>query len=83
MAEIVEKVEGWLVAFILGKGVKSAAKAIVSWCFAHGLVIACQPYGVQIDTTNEGVLAVGINSLLKMAFAWLKKKYPEKFGWLP
>ena len=78
-----DKIKSFILGIVLNKGVKSAAKLIVSWCFAQGIVVAAQPYGVQIDTTNEGVMTVGINSLLKLVFAWLKEKYPGKFDWLP
>lgn len=72
-----------VLGLIMNKGVKSAAKLVVSWCFAQGVVVAAQPYGVQIDTTNEGVMVVAINSLLKLAFHWAKQKWPGKFEWLP
>jgi len=78
-----DKIKSFVLGIVLNKGVKSAAKLIVSWCLAQGIVVAAQPYGVQIDTTNEGVMTVGINSLLKLAFQWLKEKYPGKFDWLP
>lgn len=84
---IIDNIENPIKKRVLGvalaKGVKSAAKFIVSWCFAHSIVMAAAPLGVQIDTTNEGVMSVAINSLLKMAFHLVKDKWPGKFDWLP
>ena len=78
-----DKIKAFLLGIVMNKGVKSAAKLIVSWCFARGIVIAGAPFGIQLDSTNEGVMTVGINSLLKLAFAKIKEKYPGKFDWLP
>ena len=76
-------IKKWVVGVALSKGVASAAKLIVSWCFSHSIVIAAAPHGIQIDSTNEGVMAVAINSFLKMAFHLVKDKWPGKFDWLP
>lgn len=78
-----DKIKSFILGIVMNKGIKSAAKLIVSWCFTMGIVIAAQPFGIQIDTTNEGVMVVAINSLLKLAFAKIKEKYPGKFDWLP
>lgn len=78
-----DKIKALLLGIVMNKGVKSGAKLIVSWCFAKGIVVAAQPFGIQIDTTNVDVMTVGINSLLKLAFQQLKGKYPGKFDWLP
>lgn len=78
-----DKIKSFILGIVLNKGVKSAAKLIVSYCLSNSIVIACQPFGVQLDSTNVGTLTVGINSLLKLLFAWLKEKYPGKFDWLP
>ena len=78
-----EPVKKWVLGVAIKKGANSAAKFIVAWCFSHCIVIAAAPLGIQIDTTNEGVMAVAINSFLKVIFHLIKDKWPGKFDWLP
>ena len=78
-----DKIKSWVLGFIMSKGIKSAAKLIVSFAVAHGIKLSAVIYGLPIDTTDEAAMVIAINSGLKQIFAWIKEKYPAKFDWLP
>ena len=77
-----EPIKKWLFGIALKKGIVSAAKLIVSWAVAQGVKLSFSIGGVLIDTTNEAVMVVAINSLLTVLRNFLKTKYPKTFGWL-
>jgi len=80
--DIMEPIKKWLFGIALKKGIVSAAKLIVSWAVAQGVKLSFSIGGVLIDTTNEAVMVVAINSLLTVLRNFLKTKYPKTFGWL-
>lgn len=79
---IVDGVEGWVLGIALGKGIKSLAKLVVSYCLAKGVSFVGIIGGIQIDTNSELAITAAINSILKILFNWLKLKYPS-LTWLP
>lgn len=80
---IFDSVKGWLLSVALGKGVKSLAKLIVSYCLAKGVSFIGVIGGISIDTNSELAITAAINSALKVVFNWVKMKWPGKFDWLP
>lgn len=82
LMSIIDSVKGWVFGIALKKGIKSAAKLIVSFAVAHGIKLSVAVHGVAINTTDEAGLVVAINSGLKVLFNWIKVKWP-KFSWLP
>lgn len=80
---IIDPIKGWVAKIALGKGVKSLAKLIVSYCAAKGIAFAGSFGGIAIDVNDVLVMTAAINTALKELFAWAKAKYPGKFDWLP
>jgi len=78
-----DKLKAWIMGIVMNKGVKSAAKLIVSYAVAHGIKIAAVVWGISIDTTDEAAMVIAINSGLKQLFVWIKVKWPGKFEFLP
>ena len=72
-----------MLGFVFSKGIKSAAKLIVSYFVAHGIKMVANINGVEINTTDEAGMVLAINTALKQLFAWMKTKWPGKFDWLP
>jgi len=78
-----DKIKSWVLGLVMSKGVKSAAKLLVSFAVAHGIKLTATIAGIAINTTDEAAMVVAINSALKQLFAWIKGKYQGKFDWLP
>jgi hypothetical protein len=79
---IVTTAEEWLFGVALQKAVVSAAKLIVSYCVAHGIMVAFQIGNTAIDTGNQAGLVIALNSGLKVLTNFLKVKYPATFDFL-
>lgn len=80
--DVLAPMKKWVFNIALKKGIVSAAKLIVSYAMAHGIVVSATVNGIAIDTSSQGVMVIAINSVLGMVKNFLKMKWPEKFGWL-
>ena len=77
---IENKVKEWFFNIAVAKAIKSAAKLIVSWCAAKGVIFVANFGGITIDTGNEAALVIALNSLLTIVRNWAKVKF--NIGWL-
>ena len=80
--DVLAPVKKWVLGIALKKGIVSAAKLVVSAAATHGIAVSATMNGIAIDTSNQAVMVVAINSVLGMIKNFLKLKWPEKFGWL-
>ena len=76
-----DTIKNWVFGIALKKGVVSAAKLLVAWAIAKGVSVSFTINGIVVDTTNEAVMTVAINSLLTVLRNYLKVKFPKTFGW--
>lgn len=79
--QVENKAKEWLLKVALAKGVKSAAKLIVSYCATKGIIFVGTVFGVVIDTGSlgsiEAALTLAINSALAVVRNWAKHKWPN------
>jgi len=80
--DVLAPVKKFILGIAVKKGVLSLSKLIVSYCLAKGVSFVGVIGGIAIDTNSELAITAAINTALKVAFNWLKTKWPDKFGWL-
>jgi hypothetical protein len=80
--DVLAPVKKWVFGIALKKMIVSAAKLVVSGAATHGIAVSATMNGIAIDTSNQAVMVVAINSVLGMIRNFLKLKWPEKFGWM-